>query len=176
MGAKNLYVAKLVAQAQLMVRLVLVAVAGPADALKVFGAVRIASLQSPDEPRRYDVVHVAPDACFSKVSAAGLHFAFSSQRGDAALPPFPPRRLRPRPLPVQVAPGHGPFLRAESRLAETATTLTVCAPAVAESLHHLGSRITALRTGHNSALLLLGQQPLLRKDSCGLRETAKGKP
>ncbi len=42
-GAKNLEVAELIAQAQLVVRLELVAMAGSADTLKVFATVWIAS-------------------------------------------------------------------------------------------------------------------------------------
>lgn len=42
-GAKNLDVAQFIAQAQLMVRVELVAMAGSADALNIFAAVWIAS-------------------------------------------------------------------------------------------------------------------------------------
>ena len=43
MSSKNLQVAQLIAQAQLVVSLELVTMAGPADTLKVFAAIRIAS-------------------------------------------------------------------------------------------------------------------------------------
>jgi hypothetical protein len=59
MGAKNLQITKLIAQAKFVVGLELAAMAGTADTLKVFPTVWIASLQSPDEPRRHDVVHMA---------------------------------------------------------------------------------------------------------------------
>lgn len=76
-GAKNVEVAELVAQAQLVVSLELVPVAGSADALKVLTAIWIAGPQSPDEPSRHDVVHVAANAGLFEIHAAGLHFAFS---------------------------------------------------------------------------------------------------
>ena len=69
-GAKNLQVTKLIAQAQLVVRLELVAMAGSADTLKVFAAVWIASLQSPDEPRRHNVVHMAADSSLLEIYSA----------------------------------------------------------------------------------------------------------
>ena len=55
-GAKDFQVAELIPQAQLVVSLKLVPMAGPADALKVLTPIRIASLQSLDKPCRYDVV------------------------------------------------------------------------------------------------------------------------
>ena len=165
-----------------MVSLELVAVASPADALKIVAAVWISSLQPTDEPCRHDVVHMAPYPSLPDICATGFHLAFSSQGGDAALPPFLPRRLRPRPLAVQVAPGHGPFLRAESCLAKTAATLTIGAATVAEGLHHLGSCISALWTRHPFALLPVGRQPQCRLQkldglhefwSCGTKENVR---
>ena len=58
-GAKDLQVTKLIPQAELVISLELATMAGSADTLKVFPPVWIASLQSPDEPRRHDVVHMA---------------------------------------------------------------------------------------------------------------------
>jgi len=58
-GSENFEVPKLVSQTQFMVCLQLAAMAGSADTLKVFATVWIASLQSPDEPRRHNVVRMA---------------------------------------------------------------------------------------------------------------------
>jgi hypothetical protein len=74
-GAKNFQVTKLIAQAKFVVRLELAPMAGSADTLKVFTAVWIASLQSPDEPRRHNVVHMAPNASLFEIHFTRLHLA-----------------------------------------------------------------------------------------------------
>jgi len=53
--------------------------AGSADALKVFAAVWIAGIQSPDKPRRNNVVHMAPDICLFEIHAARFNLTFPSQ-------------------------------------------------------------------------------------------------
>jgi hypothetical protein len=47
-GTKNFKIAELIAQAQLVIGLKLVAVAGPAQALKVFNTIRISELEPPN--------------------------------------------------------------------------------------------------------------------------------
>ncbi len=79
-GAKDFKVSQLIPQAQLMVCLELVPMAGPADTLKVFPAVWIASLQSPNQSRRHDVVHMAPDSCLLEIYSTGLHLALPTKR------------------------------------------------------------------------------------------------
>jgi hypothetical protein len=74
---KNLNVTKLVAQAQLVVSLEFVAVAGTADALKVFPPVWIAQAQTPDQPRRDDVIDMAPHSGMAEICPARLDFALS---------------------------------------------------------------------------------------------------
>lgn len=62
--------------------------------------------------------------------------------------PSVPRGARSRPLPAQVVPRHGPFLRAESCLAEgTPPDAVRVAPAV-DGPHHYCSWVAALGTGH----------------------------
>jgi hypothetical protein len=80
--------------------------------------------------------------------AAGLYLALSPQGGNSM--PFPPipRWAQTRPLPVQVAPGHWPLLRAEPRLAERTTAFTIRAVTTIESLEHFRSCITATWTWH----------------------------
>jgi len=56
---KDLQIPKLISQAQLVVRLELVAVTGPTDALQIFPAVRIPCSQLPDKPSRNDVIDMA---------------------------------------------------------------------------------------------------------------------
>ena len=75
MLAKVLEVAQLIAQAELVVCLELVAMAGAADTLKVLATVWIASLQSSDEPRRHDVVHMAADTSLLEIHSTSLHLA-----------------------------------------------------------------------------------------------------
>src|SRR6266568_3400577 len=106
MGPKNFAIADLIPQAQLVVGLELVAMAGPADTLKVFAPVRIASLQAPDEPRRHDVVHMAGHTFQPEVRTAGFHLAIPAERQDSI--PFPTLTRRPqsRPLPMHAIPGY----------------------------------------------------------------------
>lgn len=58
-SSKNLEISQLIAQAKSVVRLEFATMAVSADTLKVFPTVWIADLQSPDEPRRHDVIHMA---------------------------------------------------------------------------------------------------------------------
>jgi len=73
-------VAQFIAQAQFMVRLKLITMTGPADTLKVIAVVRIASLQSSDEPRRHNVIHMTAYSSLLEVHCARLHFALPAQR------------------------------------------------------------------------------------------------
>jgi len=70
-----------------VVSLQFVSVAGSADALKVFAAVWITGIQSPDEPCRYDVVYMPPDICLHSPipSAMGASPATSDQHDSSAL-------------------------------------------------------------------------------------------
>jgi hypothetical protein len=69
-GAENLQVPQLIPQAELVVRLQLAAMAESADTLKILATVWIASLQSPDEPRRHNVVHMAADTSLLEIYRA----------------------------------------------------------------------------------------------------------
>jgi len=53
--------------------------AGSANALKVFAAVWITGMQSPDEPRWNDGVHMASDSCLFEIHAARLNLALIPQ-------------------------------------------------------------------------------------------------
>jgi len=53
--------------------------AGCADALKIFATVWITGIQSPDEPRRHDVIHMAPDSCLLEIHSARLNLALTPQ-------------------------------------------------------------------------------------------------
>jgi hypothetical protein len=78
-GAQNLQVTQLIPQTQLAVCLKLVPMAGSADALKVFPAVWIASLQSPNQSRRYDVIYMPPDSCLFEIHSACLNLTLPPQ-------------------------------------------------------------------------------------------------
>ena len=69
--AKNFEIAQLIAQAEFVIGLQLVAVAGSADALKIFAAVWIARFKPPNEPRRNNVVDVAADLGSFEIYRAG---------------------------------------------------------------------------------------------------------
>ena len=78
-GAKDLQVAEFIPQTQLVVGPELAAMAGSADTLKVFAAVRIACSKSPDEPRRHDVVHMAAYSRLLEIYSTRLHLALPTQ-------------------------------------------------------------------------------------------------
>src|SRR5712692_3669338 len=124
-GAQNLQVPQLIPHAQLVVCLKLVAVAGAADALKVFAAVWIPCPQSPNESCGNDVVQVAPSPGLLEIYFAKLHFASSSKCRDSMTFPTPARWALARPLPVHAFPAYRLLLRPESRLAELASPVTV---------------------------------------------------
>src|SRR5437899_72513 len=98
-----------------MVGLQFVSVAGRADTLKVFRAVWIASLQSPDEPCRHNVVHMALDSCLLEIHSARLYFALSPQGWCPQTPPSFPQRAPSRPLAIHTAPTDRPLLGTEAR-------------------------------------------------------------
>src|SRR5437899_1023475 len=106
MGPKNFAIAELIPQAQLVVGLELVAMAGPADTLKVLAAIGIPGLQSSDEPRRHNMVHMACHTFQPEGRAAGFHLAIPAKGQDSI--PFPtlPRRPQSRPLPMYAIPGY----------------------------------------------------------------------
>jgi hypothetical protein len=58
-----------------VIRLKFAAMAGSADALKILATVWIASLQSPNEPRRHDVVHMTAYSSLLEIYAARLYLA-----------------------------------------------------------------------------------------------------
>ena len=78
MDAKNLEVTQLIPHAQFVVGLEFVDMARRAYTLKVFAAVWIAGIQSPDEPCRHYVVYMTPDSSLLEIYSAGLHFTLLS--------------------------------------------------------------------------------------------------
>jgi hypothetical protein len=72
--SKNLQVTELVSQTQFVIRLKLVPVACPANALKVLWTVRITCLQATDEPNGHDVVHMTPGPGPVELHSTGFHF------------------------------------------------------------------------------------------------------
>ena len=97
-SAENFEVAELISQAQFMVRLELVSMAGSADTLKVLATVWIASFQSSYEPRRHNVVHMAAYSNLLEIYSTRLHLALPAQRRCPPFPPSFPRWLSPWPL------------------------------------------------------------------------------
>jgi hypothetical protein len=88
--------------------------AGSADALKVFAAVWIAGIQSPDKPRRNNVVYVAPDFCLFEIHVARFNLTFPSQSWHPPIPLSLPQWTGSRPLPIHSAPAHWPLLSTEA--------------------------------------------------------------
>ncbi|MCI0626504.1 MAG: hypothetical protein L0387_33460 [Acidobacteria bacterium] len=52
--------------------------AGTTEALEVLPLVRITQLQSPDQPRRHNVIHMAPYSSLAEVSPARFVLAFAA--------------------------------------------------------------------------------------------------
>jgi hypothetical protein len=147
-GAKNFQVPKLIAHAKLVVSLELVPVAGSADTLKVFPAVWITSIQSPDEPCRHNVVHMAACSSLLEVYSAGHYFTISAQRRDAVILPTVSRRGCSGPFPVYPLPTHWFLLRTETRLAEMAPAVAIrLVPAIDRS-QNIGLFNSAIWTKH----------------------------
>ena len=61
--------------------------AGPADALEVLPAVWITGIQSSDEPRRHDMVYMAPDSCMLEIHSARFNFTLLPQSGRPSIAP-----------------------------------------------------------------------------------------
>jgi len=163
-GAKNLQVSKLIAQAELVVSLELAAMAGPADALKVFPAVWITGIQSPDEPRRHNVVHMAPDSGLLEIQSARFNLTLLPQSWHPPIPPSLPRWAAPRPLPVNPAPSYRPLLGTEARPAIEASSVAIGTMAAVNRLEHFCSSVSAIWTTHCGFLLSvdLGLHPPLK--------------
>ena len=153
MNPKNFQVPQLIPQAQLVVRLELIAVAGGAYTLKVFPSVWIASLQSPNQSRRHDVVHMAPDSCLLEIHSARLDFTHSPQCRCPPNPPPLPRWATPRPLPIDAAPAYWPLLRTEAGPAVEASPVAIGAVATVDRLEHFCSSVSAIWTTHRKSPL-----------------------
>ena len=158
-GAKNLQVAKLITQAELVVGLELAAMTGSADTLKVFATVWIASLQSPDEPRRHNVVHMAAYSSLLEIHSTRFHFALSTECSGPTFPPSLPGRSRPRPLSLHAAPSYWPLLGTEAGSAEDASSVAIRVMAPVNHLEHFCSSVSAIWTTH-----LFGPSSLLESD------------
>jgi hypothetical protein len=76
---QNLEVAKLITQAQLVVGLKFVPVAGPTETLEVLATIWIPCPQTPDEPCRHDVIHMALRPSLLEILAARRQFALFAQ-------------------------------------------------------------------------------------------------
>ncbi len=87
---------------------------GPADTLEVFPAVWIAGIQSPDEPCRNNVVHMAPDPCLLEIHSTCLNLTLLPQSWRPPIPPSLPQWARSRPLPIHSAPAYRSLLGTEA--------------------------------------------------------------
>src|SRR2546427_12626788 len=99
--------------------------AGAADTLKVFPAVGIADLQSPDEPCRHDMINMAPDSCLLEIHSARLHLTLPPQSWRPSIPPSLPQRAGSWPLPFNAAPTYRPLLGTEARPAIQASPVAI---------------------------------------------------
>ena len=155
MDAKNFEIAQFIPQAQLVVGLQFVAVASPADTLKVFSTVWIPRPQSPDESCWHDVIHMSSYASQPKIQTARLHFAFPAQGGDSMSSPTLPVRGCTRPFPVHALPTYWFFLRSEACLTELTAAIAVCFATKTFSSEDLCLTVLAVRTSHGREPLLL---------------------
>jgi hypothetical protein len=147
-GAKNFQIPKLIPHAQLVVSLEFVAMTGPTDTLKVFAAVWITGIQSPDEPRRHDMVHMAACSSLLEVYSAGHYFTISAQRRDAVIPPTVSRWGCSGPFPVYPLPTHWFLLRTETRLAEMAPAVAIRLMPAIDRSQNIGLFNSAIWTKH----------------------------
>src|SRR5882724_3084990 len=122
--------------------------ASGADTLKVFSAVWITGFQSSDQPRRNDVVHMAPDSCLLEIHSAGLHLTLPSQSWSPPIPPSLPQGPGPRPLPIHATPAYRPLLGTEARPAVEASPVAIRAVTSIDSLEHFCSSVSAIWTTH----------------------------
>src|SRR5216684_5380823 len=151
--AKNLQVPRLIPQTQPVVCLKLVPMAGSADALKVFAAVWITGIQSPDEPCRHDVVHMAPDSCLLEIHSAGLYFAVPPESWRSQIAPSLAQWAGARPLALNAAPAHWPLLSTEARPAVQTSPVAIGTMAAVHGLEHFCSSVSAIWTTHCAFLL-----------------------
>lgn len=150
MYPQNFEVSQPIPQAQLVICLELVSMAGSADALQVLSTVWISCSQSPNEPRWHNVIHMAPRSSLLEILSAHLHFAASPQSRNAMTLPASPGRSCTGPLPVHPLPTHRLFLRPKPCLTELAAAVTVCLAAKKLSFEDFCLAIPAVRTTHGS--------------------------
>jgi hypothetical protein len=148
MLAKNLQITEFVAEAQLVVRLELVAVVRPTDTLQIFPAVRIPCPQLPNEPDGNDVIHMAPRSRLLEIETAGLYLAVSFQGRHSMLLPAPPIRGCTWPFPVHTFPMYRLLLRPKSRLAKLTPTIAISFAAAIQNSRDFRLPILAVGTTH----------------------------
>jgi hypothetical protein len=72
-----------------VIRLKLAPMAGSAKALEVFSPVGIPELQAPDQPRRNNVIYMAPHSGLSQVLSAGFDLTSIAHTQNSELSPLP---------------------------------------------------------------------------------------
>src|SRR5579863_1954590 len=147
-AAKNRQVAQLVAQAEFVIGLKLVAVAGPADALKIFAQVGVSCFEPPDEPRGYNVVHMATDVSLLEVYSTGSNLAVPAQGWNSLSPPISTRWAHSRPLPLDSIPTNWSLLRTETGPAVSTSPVAIRIVAAVNNLEYFCSPVTAMWTSH----------------------------
>src|SRR5258708_7702201 len=116
----------------------------PADALKVFPAVWITRVKSSDEPRRNDVVHVAPDSCLLEIHSACLNLTLPTQSWRPQTAPSFPQWRAPWPLSIHSAPSYWPLLGTEARPAVEASPVAIRAMTSVNRLEHFRSSVSPI--------------------------------
>ncbi len=157
--AKNLQVPRLIPQTQPVVCLKLVPMAGSADALKVFAAVWITGIQSPDQPCRYDVVHMAPDSCLLEIHSARFNLTIPPQSWCPPIPPSLPQWAGSWPLPIHAAPSYWPLLGTAAGPAVEASPVAIGVVTTVDGLEHFCSPFSAIWTTHRVFLLSVDAEP-----------------
>src|SRR6185437_14486074 len=131
-----------------MVCFQLVSVTDVTNTLQIFSSIRIPHIQFTNQSRRDDVVNVTFHSRHFEIHFAGFDFAVAADSDRPALLPSFARRRTAWPFAMDVIPGNGSFLGAESFLAEAAAAEPISATSTIEGFQYFCSFVTTVGAGH----------------------------
>ena len=94
------------------------------------------------------MVDVTLNSRYFEIHFAGFDFAVAADSDRSALFPSFARRRTAWPFAMDVIPGNGSFLGAESFLAEAAAAEPISAASAIEGFQHFCSFVTTVGAGH----------------------------